>query len=428
MRDKCAGCIHMVLLPILLLFQVVTHHPAAHAAQPATPNQAKTGVAQRPSSGKAALPAASLPLKIPVDRSTQSDVSGGVLVQSSVSSIEARQLASGRSLWTVSIPELLPRRFADTAKATVRWVYSPVVVSNSVFAGVNVGTAGYLMRIDLQTGSLRWLCRMADLQSKSSDQRHSDILSKPTVWRDRIVLRAGSDLVALKIADGNLLWSRLFAAPDGASYTPFADPAVSDNAVYFNADFGIAYAIDPRDGHELWRKVTDAYELSGSLNVYNLHITQANCSPILASGRLFVTDGLRNVYALDPRSGQQLWKSKVAFTYRFQNGNGKLYAATFTGFFELDPATGAVLRQCFPTKPVLEAVVDHNKAFLLDVSGRLTQFDLKNWTTVAQVTGIDAHMRPMLIKGGVLAARSGANQLDRETLEAISFPEKLPAH
>jgi outer membrane protein assembly factor BamB len=138
--------------------------------------------------------------------------------------------------------------------------------------------------------------------------------SSPVVWGERIFVTAanekdGSEIVCgRKTANGESLWTRTFAAktyPKNKLNTyASSTPAVDENRLYVTwtlPDHHWVLALDPHDGHELWR-----YDLGAFAAEHG-----SGASPILFRDTVIVTNdqnGESSIVALDASTGAVRWK------------------------------------------------------------------------------------------------------------------------
>jgi outer membrane protein assembly factor BamB len=118
-------------------------------------------------------------------------------------------------------------------------------------------------------------------------------------------------------------------------------PAIAGNAIYFNADAGVAEAFDLATGARLWSTPLGNYVSVDIPVLHRRQVSISGCAPCCLDGRVFVADGSGGLYALAASSGKTLWKADDdGYGFEYASVVGRLYAATDKGFYELDPATG----------------------------------------------------------------------------------------
>ena len=181
--------------------------------------------------------------------------------------VKALDAASGREVW----------RYATEGK-----VFStPAVWKKRVVIG---STDGYIYCLSLRNGRLLWRYRCG-----------KSILATPVIHKG-IAYVGASDHVfrALKVRSGRLVW----ANEDIAGFVE-CRPFVDDEQVVFGDWANTLYSLDPRTGHLQWTWSTKGSRMFSPAAVY----------PVKAHGRIFLVTPERKTYALDARTGDQLWVS-----------------------------------------------------------------------------------------------------------------------
>jgi outer membrane protein assembly factor BamB len=86
-------------------------------------------------------------------------------------------------------------------------------------------------------------------------------------------------------------------------------PAVIGSEVYVASDSGFLYALDTKSGTEKWRaKIDEGSPERIPTNQEKSRWDRYNSSVVFDGTRLFVASRDKNLYALDVRSGKQLWR------------------------------------------------------------------------------------------------------------------------
>jgi alcohol dehydrogenase (cytochrome c) len=143
--------------------------------------------------------------------------------------------------------------------------------------------------------------------------------STPVVRGGRVYIQdLNSNVFALALADGRLLWTHRYDRPDGGPN----GVSVSGGLVVGNTDTS-AFALDADDGHEIWRR-----RLTSSPNPITI-------APTVANGRVYTSStgqapgGRGVVYALDLTTGRVEWRfDTIAAPWRFPkeaSGGGAWY-------------------------------------------------------------------------------------------------------
>lgn len=190
-----------------------------------------------------------------------------VLYANETGMVKALDAATGREVW----------RFATEGK-----VFStPAVWKKRVVIG---STDGYIYCLSLKNGRLRWRYRC-----------NKSVLATPVI-QDGIAYVGSSDHVfrALKVRNGRLLWAR-----DGIAGFVECKPFIDKEQIVFGDWANTLYSLDPRTGEVQWTWKTKGSRMYSPAAVY----------PVKAFGKIFLVTPERKTYALDARTGEQLWVS-----------------------------------------------------------------------------------------------------------------------
>ena len=190
-----------------------------------------------------------------------------VLYANEAGVVKALDAATGREVW----------RFATEGK-----VFStPAVWKKRVVVG---STDGYVYCLSLRSGKLRWRYRC-----------DKSVLATPVI-HNGIAYVGSSDHTfrALKVRSGRLLWTR-----DGIAGFVECKPYIDDEQIVFGDWANTLYSLDPKTGALQWTWKTKGSRMYSPAAVY----------PVKAHGRIFLVTPERKSYALDARTGEQLWVS-----------------------------------------------------------------------------------------------------------------------
>lgn len=154
----------------------------------------------------------------------------------------------------------------DKNTGQVRWAYNihqdgdqtsfhddPLIAGDSVIIGTDAGTQGHLYAFERDTGKVRWkyLVRTADADDVGVV---SDIVSD---GNSVYAVAKGDDLLCLDLATGKVRWH--FASNfDHRKNVWENSPALNGNIVVFAGHDGFVYAFEPRSGAQIWK--TDLHE------------------------------------------------------------------------------------------------------------------------------------------------------------------------
>jgi outer membrane protein assembly factor BamB len=173
------------------------------------------------------------------------------------------------------------------------------------------------------------------------------VFSSPVV-ADGLVFVGSNDhfLHAIQTATGHELWK--FATDANVNSTP----AVAQGVVYVLSLDGNAYAVDEHTGKLLWKFRTGGESRLNLAGIYGLAPSREVVpdvwdfllsSPTVEGGMVFFGSGDRNVYALDARTGKQVWKFQAGDVVHSSPAvaNGVLYIGCWDGvLYALDERTG----------------------------------------------------------------------------------------
>jgi len=225
----------------------------------------------------------------------------------------------------------------------------------------------------------------------------------PAIAKGIVYVGGGTDLYALNSKNGNLIWSFHTGSEIGSS------PTVSNGAVYVGSgDFNL-YALDARSGRKLWGHATGSYVES---------------SPTVANGTVFVGSFDGNVYAFNAKTGALLWSyaTRGIVSSSPTEANGVVYVGSYdgnvyalnadTGNLQWNYTTGGIV---YSSPAVADGVVyvgsgDH-KVYALDAS---TGAKLWIYTARDQVNSSPAVANGVIFVGSddghvyALSARTGA--------------------
>lgn len=155
--------------------------------------------------------------------------------------------------------------------------------------------------------------------------------STPVVVGDTVYVGSQSGkLYALETGSGKPKWE--FAASSEIS----SSPAVAEGLVYINSDSGF-FAVDAASGRQAWQIKT------GEPVAFDRRWDYFQSSPVYADGAVYFgsVDGF--VYAVEAKSGKELWKYKTLGRVRSSPAvkDGVVYAGSMDGnLYALDARTG----------------------------------------------------------------------------------------
>lgn len=272
------------------------------------------------------------------------DVGGKrVFVGSSDGGLYALHAKSGDTLW----------RFETKSFVQSHPLYEPE--EDVVYFGSHDGA---LYKVDAKTGKLHWRL------STNAEVARQPIVSSGLVY----FANANDTLIAADVKTGRIVWSQHRAPAMGMEVAGYSGPSLSGGLVYMGFSDGVATAFDALTGEERWRPVdlsADAEDVLGELPKY----LDVDTTPVLAElavGPAAIFGHYQGgVSALDAEIGTLLWSNTEVvgvsdlmwieeparvFQGEERPGRTLLLVSTGTsGLWALDPETGQeVWRRALP--------------------------------------------------------------------------------
>jgi outer membrane protein assembly factor BamB len=177
--------------------------------------------------------------------------------------------------------------------------------------------------------------------------------------------------------------------------TPGGTPQQSVEHVQAAADLQVA-----------WRRKIGSGDAKGEGFFYS-DMTYVMSSPVAADGRIYALDGRSALYALDQRTGKDLWRVDIAshrgpgregFGGGVATGDGKVFVTS--GFREVaayDAATGKLLWRTPTTAPVHGApTYADGKLYFIDVSDQLQAIDAKTGQSIWTYQALEESARMLI--------------------------------
>jgi outer membrane protein assembly factor BamB len=228
--------------------------------------------------------------------------------------VTAFDLASGKSAWQV---QTQPRLAAG------------VGLSDSAAL---VGTLdGEVVAVSRDSGSVLWRTAVS-----------SEVLTSPSGDAEMVVVRSGDGrLHGLSAADGQRRWAFDRAVPT-LSLRGASQPIVAGDRVYAGLDSGKLVALDLANGQLLWEAVVSAP--SGRSEIDRL--VDLDADPVLVGDTLYAVSYGGQVVALDAATGSLQWRQELSSYSGLSVDDERVYATDRSGrVWALDRSNGAVLWQ-----------------------------------------------------------------------------------
>jgi outer membrane protein assembly factor BamB len=282
-------------------------------------------------------------------------------------------------LWSKDILDSVVEPNVIAHKAKHFQIFSPVLTSKILLVATSEELIGHVYGVDLHTGVIKWSYTCKKISPM--DETHGMVLSRPVVFGTQAVFRTGRGLTALRTSDGKELWNRPFDPNGMVPVVLSGQPASDSHAIYFNSDFGVAYAIDPTDGHIIWSRQTAGLDIQRIANVSKINMTFTACHPLRIHDKLIVTDGVGNIYAKRASDGSAIWQTKVGLAFQLSSVGNRIYTGTENGFVEIDEASGKILRQYHIAHGVIGFAIKDDVAYLGAIPAGWEAFSLSQWKT-----------------------------------------------
>jgi outer membrane protein assembly factor BamB len=302
---------------------------------------------------------------------------------------------TGAWVWQQDLSAILPKPISAASGSTIQTI-SPTFTQNDIILAAGRDQSGFVLALDTVSGKLRWLYASPLNGDTPGSRLKTRPNSPPVIVSDRIVLRMGGDLVALRLSDGKEIWRKPFEERLEVGASQSARPVVQGSTVFFNPDYGIGYAFDSKDGRLLWSRTTDGFAISGHDTIVNIHISFATASPVFLNGNLIIADGVGNTYALSPMDGAIQWKTNTSYVRQFLPVQGDLYAATKAGVIQLNPTTGKIIKNFATHGTVMNCALAGSHAVLSLREGGFIIFDLGRWKVDAHVENFNSIAPPIV--------------------------------
>lgn len=233
--------------------------------------------------------------------------------------IVALRVSDGKELWRKSMPATESSLLfvagvlyygawdgavyaLDTRSRKVRWRTqtdgeingSAAYGSKMVFVGNN---AGSMYALDAATGAVRWRARSESGLFRSREYFYAT----PTVAYGRVYAsNTDGRVYAFGAGTGNLLWERR------AGTYVYTAPAVWDRKVFVGTYDGRFLALDAATGDVVWSHDAPA-SIHGAPTVMDGLVYFATCGTCGHLGQRSAKLGRRATFALDARTGKQVW-------------------------------------------------------------------------------------------------------------------------
>ncbi len=202
------------------------------------------------------------------------------------------------------------------------------------------------------------------------------VFSRPIIANDAIYFGTlgdeDSSFFALNLADGSERWQVSYG---NANIPYWAELLTDNNLVLFGTDAGSFYALDADTGKEVWVFGPEQRGLDDSTcNRCLLKFRQ----PLLADGVVYLPSLDHHLYALDAKTGRELWRFRAAATFLDSPAvaDNLVYAGSVDGtIYILDTETGQEQEHIVTDRAVHETLPDGSLVYAVLEGGELSAFD-----------------------------------------------------
>jgi len=280
------------------------------------------------------------------------------------------QAADGK-LYLTSMQATGPNVFAIGADGKTLWSYNtqgavgipPTIGPAQVFVASDIGNTHYLRAINAKTGALIW--------QYTRDQPPQCMCSQASILSGGLLFAQsdGHSLYAFA-PSGAAPSKRIWQFPGNGA--PLTAPVVSDGIVVFGSGDHNVYALDAKTGNVRWTGTTgyvftaaplvadgmvvigdqggniDGFNLHTGKNIWSVAAGAIDNAAIAEGDTTYLVSEDHNVYALNIRTGAQLWQYTMddyAQTAPILAGNLLLTANRAGQLIALNAATGALVWQ-----------------------------------------------------------------------------------
>jgi outer membrane protein assembly factor BamB len=204
---------------------------------------------------------------------------------------------------------------------------SPVLVNDKVFLTTAVeadnGLSLRALSLDASTGKTRWNSELFTATPRSTHNKNSHASPTPVIQDERLYVHFGHYGTACLDLSGKILW-RTTAIKYSSVHGNAGSPVIAGDALIFNcdgADNPFVAALNKNTGDVLWKfdRKTDAKKKFSF------------STPLIVNGQL-ITVGSGGAFALDPKTGKELWRTPFAEGYsvvpRPVFGHGLIFIST----------------------------------------------------------------------------------------------------
>jgi outer membrane protein assembly factor BamB len=289
--------------------------------------------------------------------------------------------ATGKTRWQVNLAKSfkpLPERVPGQPEFLVG--PSPALFHKDMIVPLSNAFNGKIFCIDSQSGKERWR-----YESSYDARTHGPIWSSPIPIDNRVIVRTGGGLTALRMSDGKELWNvpiDIHAARIGSMH---GSPAYSNGVIYLGADLGIAYAFRVSDGKRLWSYTTDGIKSRAAFQFSDTAVTPTICPPLLHHDVLLTADGVGNIYGLRSKDGGLIWRQSTGAAWQFISNGDQVLVVCNKGLLSINAKDGRVQQEYLEKDGVSFCLLKGRFALLLGMPSSTSGckiLDIVSWKPV----------------------------------------------
>ncbi|WP_423187417.1 outer membrane protein assembly factor BamB [Alishewanella sp. d11] len=259
----------------------------------------------------------------------------------------AAEIQTGKRLWTFDLRT--DNTLSTWERLSQNWSTKNARIAGGIsqgFGNIYFGTEnGDVVALNAETGELVW-----------RSQVPGEVLSSPAVGSGFVVVQLGSgNLIALNPDNGEERWVFETEQPP-LTIRGVSEPVIDSGGVIYGGANGRVGVLVVDRGFQAWEEAIATPKGSTDLS----RLVDVDAKPIVIAGTIYAIAYNGELFALDLRSGQQLWKSDYAsFRSMAVSGNvlylvdsvGRIYAVDRRNGSELWSQTG--LHRHFLTGPTV---------------------------------------------------------------------------
>ena len=284
-----------------------------------------------------------------------------------------------------------------------------VPVSGGPGAGpglVVVGSsAGDVVALDAADGAVAWRARVS-----------SEVLSAPAVGERVVVVRTGDGkLFGLDAANGEQSWVYDRTVP-ALTLRGTSAPVIAGDVVFAGFDSGHLVAVSLADGELLWESHVTAPTGRTELE----RLADMDADPVVADGVVYVVTFQGRVAALDPDTGQPLWERDLSSHAGIGVGRRLIYVTDDQGHvWAFDRGNGSSLwrQDGLERRQVTRPVEFEDYVVVADFEGHVHWLSIDDGRFVARVrAGSSAVLAPPVTNRSAVYVLGESGRLTALTL------------